>query len=287
MTHAKQVSYEIAGIGVLLEAGNGSEAPGLDKPHRHFLSAKEPDIRLRILHERWPDTGERVKVFDSTSWWALYADADHYSISFHDTEPPHKENRRAILSKDFRVGTVYAGHRMHREFALSYPLEELIFISRLPERNGVIMHACGIAGPDGGFMFIGVSGAGKSTMTKLFRKQPGLKILSDDRIIIRDMDGELRMYGTPWHGEVDICENLGVPLKRIFFIKHWPKNEAARLPVAQAATTLLARCFPPFWDKDGMERTTALCADVAQRVPCYDLGFVPDERIIDFVKTLG
>ncbi len=48
------------------------------------------------------------------------------------------------------------------------------------------------------------------------------------------------------------------------------------LGTAAAAAELFARCFPPPWERPAVERVLALCARVAQAVPCARLRVRPD-----------
>ena len=79
---------------------------------------------------------------------------------------------------------------------------------------------------------------------------------------------------------------MGIPLRRVYFLRKAPKNSAVRWSPVQAATHLIARSFPPFWDAEGMDRTTQLCVDIATLVPCYELGFLPDESVLDCMAGL-
>ncbi|MBP7828641.1 MAG: hypothetical protein KA248_01850 [Kiritimatiellae bacterium] len=278
--------FDIAGIRYSLEKSPGGVPMEFGSAHRHFLSDGEPDLQFRAVDGPWPALDGLEKLFDSTSYWSLFKAGDRRVFSFFDTVPPYTENRRAVLSADFRSGTVYCRREVEQKFPLTYPLEELIFISALPSFDGVIIHSCGAGDETTGNLFVGVSGAGKSTMSKVLMKGTDWKVLSDDRIILRKVGNDFRMFGTPWHGEVDVCENLGLPLRRIYFLKKSPENRAVRWPPAQAAAHLIARSFPPFWDAEGIDRTTGLCAEIATRVPCYELGFVPEASVLECLAGL-
>jgi hypothetical protein len=78
-----------------------------------------------------------------------------------------------------------------------------------------------------------------------------------------------------------------VPLERIFMIHHAAENSVRKLHPARAVSGLLARAFPPFWDAEGMQLTLAFLERLVASVPCYALGFVPDERAIDFIRTVS
>ena len=284
MSH--QAVFDIAGIRYSLEKMSGATEVALNPAHARFRSDREPDLRFRAVDGTWPELKGLTKAFDSTSWWSLFDAPGVRVVSFFSPQAPFAENRRAVLSPDFRSGTIYCRNKMDQGFPLSYPLEELIFINVLPSYDGVIIHSCGAGDARGAYLFVGVSGAGKSTMSKVLMKGTDWKILSDDRIILRKIDGGIRMFGTPWHGEVDVCENMGLPLRRIYFLKKAPANGAVRWAPAQAATHLLARSFPPFWDAAGMERTTQLCIDIALAVPCYELSFLPNATVLDCLAGL-
>ena len=57
-------------------------------------------------------------------------------------------------------------------------------------------------------LFLGVSGTGKSTHSRLWRKYvPGATLLNDDEPIVRVLeDGEVRVYGCPWSGSTPLLQ---------------------------------------------------------------------------------
>lgn len=278
--------FDIAGIRYALKKQSGDVGLEVDAAHARFLTNKSPEFKFQATDEPWPARDDLQPLFESGSWWKMFSAPDARVISFYDTQTPRAENRRGVFAPDYRSGTVYCQHPLERGMPLSYPLEELIFINILPAREGVIIHSCGAGDEQGGFLFVGVSGAGKSTMCKQLMRGTDWTVLSDDRIILRRTADGIRMFGTPWHGEVDVCDNSGLPLRRIYFLKQAPANSATRWSPPQAATALLARCFPPFWDVRGMEQTTQLCIEIASQVPCYELGFVPDPTVVEFMASL-
>ena len=105
----------------------------------------------------------------------------------------------------------------------------------------------------GGELFLGHSGAGKSTTTRIWQSARNPMILSDDRIILRLENGALRMYGTPWHGEAAFAEQGMAALKRIFILQHGPRNKIKPLSKAQAVGEVFARSFPPFHSASGLD----------------------------------
>jgi hypothetical protein len=93
---------------------------------------------------------------------------------------------------------------------LSYPLDELLIMHRLTQEKAIELHSCGIVRPDGtGNLFVGHSGAGKSTTTRLWTEREDVEVLSDDRIIVRRDEG-VSVIETPRDaaGAVDTHEVL-------------------------------------------------------------------------------
>ena len=112
-------------------------------------------------------------------------------------------------------------------------------------------------------------------------------ILNDDRVIVREKDGVFWMYGTPWHGDFRPFSTEGLPISKIFFLRHGETNSVTPKKGAEAVSMILARSFPPLWDKRGMDQAMKLCDDLATKTPSFELHFKPDGGIVDFVRRLG
>jgi hypothetical protein len=77
-----------------------------------------------------------------------------------------------------------------------------------------------------------------------------------------------------------------VPLEKVFFLRHAGDNQVRPVTGTEAASMLLTRCFPPLWDAEGMGFSLDFCAQVVASVPCYELGFRPDERAVEYVRCV-
>jgi hypothetical protein len=194
----------------------------------------------------------------------------------------------AVLEPDFRSGDIYIRAHEPASFLnpLIYPLNEILMVNLLSLGRGGMFHACGIKDNGQGILFVGASGAGKSTLANLWKKEKDVTILSDDRIIIRRKDGKFWAYGTPWHGDAKVCSPERAPLEKIFFLQHAKVSKVERIEGIDAASKLLVCSFPTFWDKKGMEFTLGFIDELTREVPCYELGFVPNKTVIDFVKDI-
>lgn len=92
------------------------------------------------------------------------------------------------------------------------------------------IHASSVAIDHQGCAFIGPSGIGKSTHSRLWLEHvPETRLLNDDQPVLRlQPDGTVCIYGSPWSGKTECFRNEGVELKTLFFMQQSQKNEITR-----------------------------------------------------------
>ena len=257
--------------------------------YRPFLCKKQPKIYLRAHYVDPPYPKARGTIFNADNNWTLDHINNKYVINEYSNEFGPLPYRSAIFNADWSLGDIYLGQGRARqfsiEFPLEYPLDELFFINLLPKKQGSLIHGCGIIYNNEGLIFAGASGAGKSTMSKIWKKAERISLLNDDRLAIRYIGRKWWVYGTPWHGEVVECIPKRSPLTKIFFLKHAKKNVLKKLASFEAVSMLLSASFVPFWDKKAMPDLLDLYSRLVAKIPCYELGFVPDKSVIGFLRS--
>ncbi|MFH0812090.1 MAG: hypothetical protein V2A69_04525 [Pseudomonadota bacterium] len=287
---SKEVKIGIAGVVISVVPEGAFPGFGFDDAYRSFITEDEPEVILRLHYgELVDDYDLGEKIFDSDSTWSFHRRNGKYVLRICYFSENSTPDRIAILEPDFRRGEVYISNRSNEPITLNpllYPFAELLMINLLSLDRGTLIHACGISDGSQGILFVGTSGAGKSTLAHFWKDRKDVTVLSDDRIIIRKMDGQFWMYGTPWHGDAKACSPERAPLEKIFFLKHAEKNEIKKMTPMEATSRLMVCSFPTFWDKIGMEFTLGFIDELTREVPCYELGFVPDESVLDLVKSI-
>ena len=280
----------IADIAIAVNATDGELRLRVEGPMRKFLVEEaRPEVTVGAA---WGDLAEMdpggEKVFDSGGSWQLVRNNGHYVVRCVSPSVGQIPYKLGYFEPDFTSGTVLLHHpyfpTTEALYPLDYPLDELLMSNLLARGRGVELHACGMVDPAGnGHLFVGQSGAGKTTTARLWMKQEGVRILSDDRIVVRRSGGEFRMYGTPWHGEAEIAEAGCARLKQLYFLRHGEKNELAPQRPSDAVGRLFAACFPPFYSAEALGFTLSFLGEIVKAVPCYELGFIPDESAIHFI----
>jgi hypothetical protein len=224
--------------------------------------------------------------FSSGGLWSAFSENHGTSFYFQTDYLGESPYKRAWFNRDFTRGKVQLLKRYFDAdvpvYPLEYPLDELLMIHRLALGEGVEIHACGVVGADGqGRLFVGHSGAGKSTTSRLWLRQPGATVLSDDRIIVRLRNSVPYMYGTPWHGDAGLAEQACAPVHNIFLIEHANRNEIQLLEPARAAVELFARTFVPYHSSSGLAHTLEFLEKLTARIPVSLFRCTPDATAVE------
>jgi hypothetical protein len=227
-------------------------------------------------------------LFDSGAVWRAYDDDGGYRIDCSSDLLGDVPYKVALFDREFREGRILMrpdafADSMH---PLDYPLDEVIVAHLLGRGRGVELHGCGIIDRDGrGQLFVGQSGAGKTTTARVWLSEGHYEIVSDDRVIVRFVGGEWRMFGTPWHGEAELSSPLSAPLGAIHLLVQASRTELVALPPAQATASLFGCTFPPFYDAGAVAFTLECLDRIVHDLPVRALRFLPDRSIIDCIRS--
>ncbi|MEW6734573.1 MAG: hypothetical protein AB1489_24825 [Acidobacteriota bacterium] len=291
LVNSQQSLYlAIAGIKIAMRCVQPELRLGSDGAIAKFLIA-ETNAEVNITIE-WRDKFTESNgqlLFDSGGVWQLYEDGDRLRYQFSSPVFGSSPYKVALFDRSFTEGYVYLRHDcfpdLHPIYPLEYPLDELLIMNLLANGRGAELHACGLVDNGFGYLFIGHSGAGKTTTARLWMEQGDVEVLSDDRIILCEHENRIWMYGTPWHGEAELALSARAPLVRVFFISHGKDNEIKPLSISEAVAHFFACGFPPFHSAAGLNFTLAFFERLACTLPCYQLKFMPDNSAVMFLRN--
>jgi hypothetical protein len=280
-------SFAVGGVSVRV-SGDSSPDAALVLPLEPFrIDGGDSDIDIRVEWASSLPTTTGRQLFDSGTTWRVCESAGGFQFDFNTTIFAQRPYKRLLVDSRFRLATLQMNEECLTGFPLAvaplgYPLDELLIMHRLTQERAIELHGVGIVGPDGASnLFIGHSGAGKSTTARLWTSLHDVEILSDDRIIVREAENQIFMYGTPWHGEAHFAMPGRAPLKRIFVLEHGQGNVLTRLTRSQMVAELFARSFVPFHRHEYVDSALSFLERVADSVPCYRYSFEPDERAVE------
>jgi hypothetical protein len=286
--------FNFGGVSVELRGVSWDDVHGEDELLA-FRSKTSTNLRSDIeVDVRWADElhEQRIpKTFESSAIWRVFDTGDALVFDFSSPLLGSHPYKRIRVSSDFTHAEVMlsrsASERCGKISPLEYPACELLITNHLAHHGlGVEVHGCGLIDRDtGGHLFLGHSGAGKSTTARLWESLRAPEILSDDRIILRLHDGQLWMHGTPWHGEAAFASPKSAKINRIHILQHGRENKFSILPQARAVGEVFARCFPPFYSPAGLAGTLEFIKSSLAVVPCYEFNFLPDSSSLSAVLS--
>ena len=161
--------------------------------------------------------------------------------------------------------------------------DKIEFSSRLLAHGAVMLHSSYLIYRDRAILFTGPSGMGKSTQAELWRKTLGAEVINGDRSIIREKEGRLWTFGTPYAGTSGICQNRSAPLQAIVTLQQGPENTIRPLTRRECTRFFLAQTTIQRWKAEDVIGTMELWDSFITKVPVLQLTCRPDE---DAVYTL-
>lgn len=127
-------------------------------------------------------------------------------------------------------------------------------------------------------LFLGESGTGKSTHTRLWRENiDGAALLNDDSPFIGFVDGRATAFGAPWSGKTPCYKQEQYPIAAIVRLSQAPHNAIRPLRSVHAIGALLPSLTPAFgYDDELQDRMLATLSKIISQVPVYHLECLPN-----------
>jgi hypothetical protein len=248
------------------------------------------DVDIRADWTDTPAASDGRVLFDSGGAWQLLESNGAFLFTFRSSIGGPLPYKIARFNRSFTTGDVrlyrphFEQHPAAEAYPLQYPLDELVMIHLLSQGKGVEVHACGLLDRSGrAYLFVGQSGAGKSTMARLWATQPGISMLSDERVVLRTDRRPIAVYGTPWQGDAELASPQSGPLAAVFFLNRGTTHGIVPARGSRAAARLFSCAFLPFHNAEAVGRTMTAVEQVISETPCYELWFTPDASIVDVV----
>jgi hypothetical protein len=304
-------AFCVGGVSVGLTGSRGKDVALVPSLEPFRVESAGIDISLDVGWVSNLPHYRDTPLFDSGATWAVYRADNGFRFDFQSPVFGGRVYKRLRVDECFSQAQLQMSEACYATFPLEatpleYPLDELLIMHRLTQERAIELHGVGIVGPEGAAnLFVGHSGAGKSTTARLWTGLRDVKILSDDRIIVREHVREhirehvrenvgenvdatqMFMYGTPWHGEAHFALAQRAPLQRIFILEHGRGNLLTRLTRSQMVAELFARAFVPFHRHDYVETALSVLERLADSVPGYRYSFEPDERAVQRILQLN
>jgi hypothetical protein len=265
-TIAKEaVSIEIGGMAIALRTQDPSFHRLIESRYTGFVGTSpashlEFDIDLCEPAEPAVDEDLEVKIEDGE--WLL-----------------KRGDFRARWNPETRQGRI-------RQACNPYAIDSVLRIVHsliLARQGGFLVHAASAIRGGKAFLFSGVSGAGKTTISRL--APPDATLLTDEISYVRREGTRYIAFGTPFAGELArVGENCCAPLSALFLLEKGSQNRIETVGPSEALRRLLRNILFFADDPELVKLVFQSACEFASLVPIHRLVFVPDQRVWDIIR---
>jgi hypothetical protein len=148
----------------------------------------------------------------------------------------------------------------------------------LAREGGFLVHAASAIRNGKSFIFSGVSGAGKTTISRL--APTDVTLLTDEVSFVRREGFQYFACGTPFAGELArVGANQSAALGGLFFLEKGPHNSIESIPPTEAIQRLMRNILFFAHDPELVKLVFQSVCEFASMVPMHRLTFVPDQRV--------
>lgn len=156
----------------------------------------------------------------------------------------------------------------------------------LLNRHVLMFHASQVAVHGRSILFAAPSGTGKTTQARLWHRFRDGEILSNDRSLVRRVQGRWQAFGYPLDGSEPIKRNEMEPLGAVVLLRQGPVNEVCRLTPRQCLPDLMGQMVLDAWNKEDVAKALGLLTDLVAEVPVFRLTCTPDEGAVTALEAV-
>lgn len=242
-----------------------------------------PNFDFHTASKLTADIHQYIKSETVQRNWHIYKKEQEYYVYIFSTHNPATIDSILHISKD-KNWQLYVNKSLLKNDLTSifaHPLISLIVYYCSVFHHDIFIHGSGIADGTSGRLYSGFSGAGKTTMARIW-KQNGATVIHDDRLVLRKNMGQWMMHNTPVYlTDYPKC----APVHEVYFLSHYQKNKLEKLQGTNAVAKILSCCIQHDFDKKIVTQLIESIADFCAHTTQFNLGFYPDEKIIPFIQN--
>lgn len=247
---------------------------------------QEPDCRFvwRMGPVECPSSPPTVESLIWRAW--IHDDGSDETIFFWGGEIPYLSVR---FDRDYRHADVTRIARNADPRALNvaeYPFSEYVASRLLARRGAVELHASAVLLDDRVYVFVGHSGAGKTTIS-LLAEENGAQVLSDDRTIISIGADGPTAWGTPWHGTGQRTSSRFGPVDGVFLLAQDSVNRTSPMAPGMALKELFVRTIQPMVQESEVHACLKTLENLVTEFPVRWLHFTRSADAIAVAVASG
>lgn len=255
---------EIGGMPVRVNTTDAEFLRMLERRYAGFVGTTdraEVDFKVELNAPSADDAEADVRVTQRSGKWVL-----------------QRGDFRAEWEPASRSGSI-------RQSPSPYSIDSVLRIVHtlaLAREGGFLLHSASAIRNGKAFLFAGVSGAGKTTISRL--APPDATLLTDEISYVRKQGDGYVAFGTPFTGELaKVGENTFAPIAALYLLAKGQRNHIEAVSAGEAARSLLANVLFFAEDPELVQMTFHSAFEFVSRVPVSRLKFVPDSRVWELI----
>lgn len=295
-------TYNIAGYPVKIETSLDDSPADRVEGFRIFKSSSQTPVltystngRLEHMHEDYDFTFQNQALYnfdfdDEDIKCFFYRSGDKYLFKMIPHEGEVHFFTAYFSGKDgLKVLSNWEENKHRSMLRFSLWMSFALAVAPL---GGIPIHSSVNVFDGKAILFLGESGTGKSTHTRLWRENiPQSFLLNDDSPIIRaDERSEGRwnvtVNGSPWSGKTPCYKKESYPVAAIVRLSQAPFNKITQLPKIKAFGAIYPSCPPALTHEEKM--ADYICSAVSaliSTIPVYHLECLPDADAVFLVRN--
>jgi hypothetical protein len=256
------VLIEIGGVPVRVNTTNAEYRGMLEERYAGFTAAggeAEYEFDVNLSEAGFLDPDADVQVTREAKGWSLRR-GDFLA----EWEPELRRGRIRQTPNPYSIDSVL----------------RIIHTLVLAREGGFLVHSASAVRNGKAFLFSGVSGAGKTTISRL--APPDVAVLTDEISYVRKSGEGYTAYGTPFAGELARAgENISAPLAALYLLRQGPENRIEPVGAAEAVRALLGNILFFAEDAELVRMVFQAACEFVAKVPVRRLTFLPNSSAWD------
>ena len=272
--------YQVAGLCFAFEAPDGFfDGSGLDNYRPFECNTPTGDLLFSLQAERTEKVPsvEGKLIYDACEndfpRLTFYESAQAFRV---DMAPLPELPYCASLTADKSFRSAKLSIWGSSKFSIDNAMMLLYAFASAPYA-ALEMHASVSVKDSKAYLFLGKSGTGKSTHSRLWRENiPGVSLLNDDNPIVRIIDGQVLCFGSPWSGKTPCYKAENYPIGAIVRIERSSVNTLKPQSPVRAYASIFSSVSAFRYIKGLSDNIHATVSRVVESVPCCVMECRPD-----------
>lgn len=285
----KFLRIEIAGLCMEINIGNLKSFAYLESKFKDFLTESKPDFVVRVgeneqytklLDIRTIRKRERENLIVVVQDSPVIDPFRIYTAKAESCQTNKSSGKRELSGNRTEIGFIDLKNRIAEigvprkdEVFILYNFLRVILSYLLAPNHGILLHASGIVKDREAYLFVGQPDSGKSTIAQVSKE---LKVLSDDCVCVRKVNGSFYGFGTPWS---PLSNNGSAVLRKIFFLRRGKKLEFKKMTMPKLMEGLFWHGRFANLNFNLTEGILNTISEIANSIPSYEMYFSLNDNI--------